>query len=243
LHAAVFETRAASRVRVSIDENQARSAATVMGEAMTQLLSSMSPMATRALDEDRASLGRDSAATRCAPTFDLMTVAQRLAADDTFSLAPELDTPVDASSLARHADEIEVAEAIWHHGSGLLARLLARRAEARCVMDRLHTTLEDLLAGSSRQDGRVSAIKIRTGEGVGLAETARGPLIYRVLASSNTVDDVRVVAPTDWTFHPRGVLARAIEGVEVTPSIVRDVGWFIVALDPCVPWSIEVRDA
>lgn len=243
LRAAVFETRSVSEPRASIDVNKAHAAAIELAAAMTRLLSEPCPLAERVFEDGRASLGHESSAVRRQATFDLAIVARRLATDAGFSALPELEEPIDTSSLARHCDEIDVEEVISQFGVGLLARLLARRAEARCVIDRLCETLDDLLDDSSAPAPRASALSVRPGEGVGLSETARGPLIYRVLADASWVDDVRVVAPTDWLFHPRGVLTRAFEGGEVTAAIARDVGWFIVALDPCVPWTVEVRDA
>jgi hypothetical protein len=52
-----------------------------------------------------------------------------------------------------------------------------------------------------------------------------------------------MVSPTDWTFHPRGVLPGALRGAPATTTLERDAGWLVLALDPCVPCKVEVRDA
>ena len=146
--------------------------------------------------------------------------------------------PMDLSAFGRiHGTPAAhcVAEA---SGPGLLGRLAARWADARAGMLRLAEALQAL----ERAD---TALKSRApvGASAGSAETARGPLVYWVRASEAKVDDVRVVAPTDWTFHTHGAVRTALLGVEATDTLARDVGWFVLALDPCFPWTVAVRDA
>jgi len=120
-----------------------------------------------------------------------------------------------------------------------MARLVARRVDAKDDATRLAARFGELERGVAKdRPSRASS-----GTGVGSARTARGPLVYWVHAGSGSVEDVRVVAPTDWTFHPRGILHEALLGTEAAPTLERDAGWLILALDPCVPWTVEVRDA
>ncbi len=51
-----------------------------------------------------------------------------------------------------------------------------------------------------------------TGSGIGLAETARGLLLHRVQVERGLVTDYRIVAPTEWNFHPGGPLAQGLNG-------------------------------
>lgn len=182
----------------------------------------------------RAAFGRTGTTTLA--HLDLTHVGRLLAEQPRFAERPELEgRAVDASAYARRGAAGDVLHVETRHGSGLLARLVARQVEARADAARLESLPRPQQA--SRRDRHA------TGEGVGHAHTARGPLVYWVRAHDGAVEDLRVVTPTDWTFHPEGVLHEALLGAEATSTLTRDAGWLVLALDPCVPWTVEVGDA
>jgi Ni,Fe-hydrogenase III large subunit len=184
-----------------------------------------------------------AARTRTVADLDVRAIGELLAAGPDFAEHPEVDgAPVDVSAYARHRASEEVTRAETGAGGGLLARLVARRVEARATLGRLADAMESL--ERREQDARTPPRAARLSDGgAGSAETARGPLVYWARATSTNVEDVRAVAPTDWTFHPRGVLREALLGVAASPSLAHDAAWLVLALDPCVPWTIEVTDA
>lgn len=189
----------------------------------------------------REGFGRAFVETSAVPSPAL--IGRRLGADAAFAERPEIDRlPVDMSALARRSTDGGVRSVEATHGRGLLARLAARRADAAADAHRLESVARELELVSDVAP-RASAEGPGAGTGVGAASTARGPLVYWVRLRPGAIDDVRAVAPTDWTFHPRGVLPQALVGAEATPALRRDVGWLVLALDPCVPWGVEVRDA
>jgi hypothetical protein len=122
-------------------------------------------------------------------------------------------------------------------GDGLLARLLARLLDLADVAGRLSD--ESLLA--SLADASCVA------DNVGLArvDTARGMLLHRVEMKGDKVADYAVVAPTEWNFHPRGGFAAAAAAIrgDDGDTVRRDVSRWVLAFDPCVDWSLEVRRA
>lgn len=165
-------------------------------------------------------------ALRAAP-LDVRAIGTKLAEDATFAAFPTVGgEPRDASCFAI--------------GGGLLARLHERRRRARAHLAALAATTERL---ADRRPRSRRAYAEARGEGVGAAETARGPLVHWVRVDDGKIVDLRVVAPTDWTFHPQGTLRDALLGASASPTLGRDAGWLVLALDPCVPFSIEVRDA
>ena len=244
LHSAIFEDKGTDALRSSIAGAEAREACAVLERVTSELTAGESVLARRVADEWREGFGRGSVVTRAVATLDLATVGARLAADPTFSDHPELGGPIDVSAFARQRQSATIADLEAEHGRGLLTRLAARVLEARAAVARLDARLDELLtATEGGGNGHAHAASPGPGEGLGTADTARGPLVYRITLQSDLVDDVRVVAPTDWTFHPRGALAHGLEGAVATPTLERDAGWFLVALDPCVPWKVEVHDA
>jgi hypothetical protein len=88
---------------------------------------------------------------------------------------------------------------------------------------------------------------IATGHGKGLAwvEMARGLLIHQVeLDSHGLVAACRVIAPTEWNFHPEGLAAQAVSAITGSPEQMdRSVRLVMAALDPCVPFSIEPTES
>jgi Ni,Fe-hydrogenase I large subunit len=85
-----------------------------------------------------------------------------------------------------------------------------------------------------------------TGTGIGLAETARGLLVHQAqVAADGRVERYRVVAPTEWNFHPDGALARGLVDRQVMDGAAarRDATLLAQALDPCVAFTVEVADA
>ncbi|MCW5654890.1 hypothetical protein [Hydrogenophaga sp.] len=87
-----------------------------------------------------------------------------------------------------------------------------------------------------------------TGPRRGLAwvEMARGLLVHQVEVDpvSARVLACRVVAPTEWNFHPGGAVAQALAGLP--PDAARATGQvhlLVAAFDPCVPFDIGRLDA
>ena len=74
--------------------------------------------------------------------------------------------------------------------------------------------------------------------GLAWVEMARGLLIHQVQldATGATVLSCQVVAPTEWNFHPQGVVAQTIESFPADASrhVFRQVNGLISAYDPCV---------
>ncbi len=71
---------------------------------------------------------------------------------------------------------------------------------------------------------------------------ARGGLIHRVSLQDEIVEDYRLVAPTEWNFHPQGALLSMLEGVAVEYDRLEAlVNRLIVLVDPCVDWSVGIR--
>jgi len=80
---------------------------------------------------------------------------------------------------------------------------------------------------------------LRTGEQGALAwcEMARGLLVHWVQCNADgTVQDYRVLAPTEWNFHPHGSLGLALQGLahDDRSSAQR----LAAAFDPCVACSV-----
>lgn len=87
---------------------------------------------------------------------------------------------------------------------------------------------------------------LATGPNRGLAwvEMARGLLVHQVELdpASQRVRACRVVAPTEWNFHPQGEVAQRLARLDPAlpeAALARRVHLLVAAFDPCVPFTIE----
>lgn len=71
--------------------------------------------------------------------------------------------------------------------------------------------------------------------GIGLAETARGPLAYRVHLDGHRVVAAWAVTPTDWLAVPEGALGRAIAALPPGAGQEERLRLLVGLYDPCVP--------
>lgn len=90
------------------------------------------------------------------------------------------------------------------------------------------------------------AVPVGEGQGLAWVEMARGLLVHRVAVSNAQgrakVVACDVVAPTEWNFHPHGVVAHCVAGLDVgepADMIERRVRLLMAAFDPCVPFEVQ----
>ena len=59
------------------------------------------------------------------------------------------------------------------------------------------------------------------------------------------VTDYRIVAPTEWNFHPGGPLAQGLKGRSAadTGQLEREARTVVQSLDPCVACRVEIAGA
>jgi hypothetical protein len=128
------------------------------------------------------------------------------------------------------------------YGNGLAARLVARWLEIHALRRNLDRRLRRLA-----DKPLIAKPRPRRADGRGLAQvqTSRGLLIHFVEVRDGRVADYRYVAPTEWNFHPAGLLPRALVGQPATnlPELRRRIGLFLQAVDPCVDFDLRLHGA
>lgn len=77
------------------------------------------------------------------------------------------------------------------------------------------------------------ALRLAHDQALGWCEMARGLLLHWVqLDPAGAVLDYRVLAPTEWNFHPQGALAQAVAALQ--PQDQPTAAMLAAAYDPCV---------
>jgi Ni,Fe-hydrogenase I large subunit len=160
-------------------------------------------------------------------------VGAALAADGAFERAPSWrGVPAETGALARVRAQPWVAAIAARSGRSALARLVARLVEL----------VSQVRPDASPRAQIAGAVPLGPGVGLGWVETARGLLVHAVEATAGVVRRYRIVAPTEWNFHPRGALAAGLAGTgAASASELRGLAQLAVeSLDPCVAYRIEV---
>lgn len=168
------------------------------------------------------------------PPLDNEVLAARMDAEENFIAQPDWEGAVcETGAFARVGEHPLVKDARRAYGDGLLARALARLVEVASIPDQI----ENLLSGDPE---RSVPSGMPASHGVSQVEAARGRLVHRVRLEGDTVAFYRILAPTEWNFHPRGVVAQALAGLPPTADPRRLGGLLVEAVDPCVGYDLEV---
>lgn len=170
----------------------------------------------------------------------LSPLAKALAADAHFAREPLFDArPAETGAIGRMQAHPLVAALGAAFGRSTLTRLAARMTElARIAAG---------IASPAPLCGRLplaDSLAISPRRGVGWVETARGVLLHLIEldVGGERVVTYRILAPTEWNFHPRGPLAAGLRGAHVTGAaeLQQRAGWLVQALDPCVAYTLRI---
>jgi hypothetical protein len=168
-----------------------------------------------------------------------------LESDPDFPFCPHwLGQIMETGALARMRDHPLLAGLLQRDGATVLVRLLARLVELVELTQRLRAPMgesQNWVQGATLRQGAG-----RYGTGLAWVQTARGLLLHRAeLDDSGNVRDYRIVAPTEWNFHPAGACVNGLAGVAAASAeeAFRHAELMVQALDPCVAYQIEVEHA
>lgn len=152
----------------------------------------------------------------------LQELAHAWGQDSDFSLAPRWRgacAETGVWSRLRHRQRPPLPHSAW-------SRLMARWQELQELCATPHTAL--LSSG---------ALVLGAGQAIAWSEMARGLLLHWVqLDHQGRVQDYRVLAPTEWNFHPQGAMAQAL--ARLSPDDADSARLLSAAYDPCVACSI-----
>jgi hypothetical protein len=166
------------------------------------------------------------------------SVVRALEREPAFAGAPTWDgAAVETGPLSRQREQRLIAALIARDGRSASTRIAARIVElARLLAALRHPE------GEADTSDAVQAWRLDGHGGIAAVQTARGLLLHLARIDGEWIADYRIVAPTDWNFHPDGALARGLLGLEADDSaaLAQRAGVAVLALDPCVAFRVEV---
>jgi hypothetical protein len=212
-------------------------------EALERWMAAKETGAARYLDKLRdagvARLGESQ--IEALPEIDRELLHQRLQQSDAenFIATPIWQQrPRQTGPLTRQAEHplIKAMEPVY--GKGLLTRLVARLVELALIPERLTALLQAISQAPEPEPAQDVSLN---GQGLGVVEAARGRLVHRASVSGNVVDRYQILAPTEWNFHPRGLVAQGLLGLDCVDEskLPEQASLFISAVDPCIGYSFD----
>ena len=160
---------------------------------------------------------------------NLRTLATAMANDPDFVLRPQWQGACAETGVWSRLRQRQAAPGITSAWSRLQARWIE-------LLELISAPPEPTAALLSS-----GAMPLGDGQAIAWCEMARGLLLHWVqLHDQHRVQDYRVLAPTEWNFHPDGALAQAL--TQLNPSDV-DAAWCLAsAYDPCVDCSVNIQE-
>jgi Ni,Fe-hydrogenase I large subunit len=140
--------------------------------------------------------------------------------------------PAETGALARHAHTPILQHLLAKHGNGLLTRWVARLVDMQFLAHQARVAAKKL-----RSAAAVQTSHRRQTRGAAVVETSRGALAHVVGVDGNRVTSWRVVAPTEWNFHPDGPMARGLVGAPAQ-DLHKRISLLAAGLDPCVAFEV-----
>lgn len=165
---------------------------------------------------------------------ELAMLGQQALADVHFCAQPTWrGEPAETGAVARMQEHPLMRQWVAERGRGAGARLLARLLELAGLPARL------------RGDGPALVRPLALAENIGVAgvETSRGLLLHVVRLDAGKVQTYRIVAPTEWNFHPAGPLVQALANLPAEAALESSARQTAMALDPCVEYGLEISHA
>ncbi len=141
--------------------------------------------------------------------------------------------PAETGALARQQDHPLLADRLNSQGCRISARWLARRLELAELPSRLRREPTDILL----------AQPLAENYGYAWVETARGALLHVAHLEQGRVTAYRIVAPTEWNFHPAGPFVAGMTALGEAADLAAAAQALALSLDPCVSYQVEVVNA
>jgi Ni,Fe-hydrogenase I large subunit len=167
----------------------------------------------------------------------LARVLERTLREPGFPARPDWHgMPRETGALARMRRHPPLTAALRRHGNCVAVRLLARLAETAALALGMAGGANSVLV-----DGTTLAREV----GAAWVETSRGLLAHTVGLAQGRIVRYRILAPTEWNFHPAGPLAQGLTGMKADsePALARALRLQVLALDPCVAYEAAVVHA
>lgn len=162
-------------------------------------------------------------------------------ADEFISKPTWQDEVWETTVLARKQNHPLIHSIIEKYGNGLFPRMLARLSELASIPSSIR---ELLRCFDSYNKNKLMFVDNKcSGVGISQVEAVRGRLVHRAEIVNGIVSNYQILAPTEWNFHPNGLVAKSLENIDATDekTLRYKAERLIREIDPCVDYKIAVK--
>jgi len=172
------------------------------------------------------------------PELELETLEQRFDAEDANQFIAQPDWQgnfYETTTLSRQWHQPLIIELNHHLKNGLITRWVSRLVELAQIPQQLNQLLNQLENNSPTE--------FKHKPGIALTEAARGRLIHRVKIDKGAISNYQILAPTEWNFHPQGLITKSLENLSVDdPAQLEKMARLLInAIDPCVGYELRIH--
>lgn len=176
-------------------------------------------------------------------------LAQRLAAEEALAFCAQPQTTNGAVPETGPLARLVHHPLISPYGCGIAARLLACLLECCAALNVLLTPDQAVEEPEILFDTAAAVAaclapppRLHASASLGLVDAARGTLAHHVTLTPDGlhIARYRILAPTEWNFHPRGPLVRGLLGDRVDDGLLHRARLLVLALDPCVACEVQL---
>ena len=174
------------------------------------------------------------------PDFDIdeLTAILDSADSDQFIATPMWrEQHHESTPLSRQLNHPLVANLVAEYDHALLPRWIARLVELALIPGQLRSLLEQLHHDTSLDQ------PIAAAHGIAFSEAARGRLVHRVQIKDDLITNYQIVAPTEWNFHPQGLIHQSLSRLSHDDPVQLDqlARLMINSIDPCVGYDLTIH--
>jgi len=176
------------------------------------------------------------------PELENEELLRRLNADDAnrFIAKPQWSGQCyETTSLSRQHQQPLIQSLSNDSQNNILHRWVARLIELAKIPQKLQQlskmVIQEDFSGYNVQQNSI---------GISQIETARGRLIHRANIKDNLIEQYQILAPTEWNFHPKGILAQSLSKLNTKDKneMSRISHLLINAIDPCVGYTLTINE-
>lgn len=144
----------------------------------------------------------------------------------------------ETTSLSRQHKHPLLRSLLNNSTNDLQLRWVARLAELAGIPQKMHELLMHI-----KQENFAHYENQQHNTGLSQIETARGRLIHRVNVDQDLISQYQILAPTEWNFHPKGIVAKSLSKLSTgnKKDLSKLAHLIINTIDPCVGYELNIH--
>lgn len=148
----------------------------------------------------------------------------------------------ETTPLSRQSQHSLIKQLTEIYGNSLFTRSVAQLLEVFELLKSVKHNYVNLEAEAISYQFQYSGDESST---IVKVDAARGNLVHQMCMDQVNIKSYKILAPTEWNFHPQGVLAKMIQTLSYQDDedLFNQIKLLVNAVDPCVGFSIEIKHA